>query len=122
MSRPKNISWPIGFNDLLRYAFKQKRPAHRIKFYRLFLRDFLHKGTTRQASPQEIETALLADRQKKFDENWAFHIRLWSGMSFDKWKHENFQTRAKVAGYKSWSKKARKKRKIHLERKVKTPT
>jgi hypothetical protein len=104
MARPKKIVWPIGFEELLCFAFKQKRPEHRIKFYRLFLRDHLHKGTIIQASPEEIETALIADRQKTFDENWAYHIRMWSTMSFQKWKQESLQNTGRIRALKRWPK------------------
>jgi hypothetical protein len=104
MARPKKIQWPIGFEEMLLFAFAKKRPEDRLKFYRLFLRDYLHPGTTIQASPEEIETALLADRRKKFSENWAFHIRMWSNGSFEKWKRENYQKRAKAMAAGRWSK------------------
>jgi hypothetical protein len=110
MGRPKKIVWPIGFAKMLDFAFAKKRPETRLDFYRLFLRDFLHKGTTIQASPEEIEIALLADRQKKFTENWAFHIRMWSEGSFEKWKRENIKNRMTKMAVASWSVAARKKR------------
>jgi len=100
---------------MLNYAFAKKRPEDRLKFYRLFLRDFLHPGTTLQASPEEIETALQADRQKKFDENWAYHIRMWSAGSFEKWKRENFKKRAKIMAAGRWAKKTEKSLKKFLD-------
>jgi hypothetical protein len=105
MPRPKKIEWPIGFDEMLRYAFAIKRPKSRLKFYRLFLRDFLRPNSTIPASPEEIETALLADQKKQFDENWAFHIRMWSHGSFDKWKRESYQERGRIRASKRWPKK-----------------
>jgi hypothetical protein len=75
----------------------------------------LHPGTNNKASPEEIETALLADQQKEFDENWAYHIRVWSGMSFEKWKRENIKKRMEDMAAASWSDEARKKRKKNKE-------
>ena len=55
MARPKKIQWPINFEEMLRYAFETKRPEDRLKFFRLFLRDFLHTGTTCKATPEEMD-------------------------------------------------------------------
>jgi hypothetical protein len=110
MAKPQKLIWPIGFNELLRYAFAKKRPEARLKFYRLFLRDYLYPSTTLQASRKEIEKALRADRKKKFDEDRAFHLRMWSGGSFEKWKQENIKNRMTKMADASCSKEARIKR------------
>jgi len=65
MARSKKITWPIGFEDMIRFAYAKKRPEDRLKFYRLFLRDFLHSGSTIQASEEEIESALAAESFKQ---------------------------------------------------------
>jgi hypothetical protein len=106
MARPKIIKWPIGFEKMLRYVFKKKRPEQRLKFYRLFLRDFLRPNSTTHASPDEIEDALRADRKKMFSEDWSYDIRLWSALSFDKWKSEHFKVRATKMAAARWSKSA----------------
>jgi len=93
---------------MIRFAYAKKRPEDRLKFYRLFLRDFLHSGSTIQASEEEIESALAADRQKKFEENWVYHIRMWSNMSFEKWKRESFKQRAKIMADGRWLPKRKK--------------
>jgi len=111
MARPTKIKWPLSFSGMLRYAFKDKRPEDRLGFYRLFLRDFIHKGTTLKASPTEIEVALAADQQKTFDENWTHHIRMWSHGSYASWKAESYRERAKKMATASWSPEARKNRK-----------
>jgi hypothetical protein len=105
MARPKKIQWPINFEEMLRYAFGKKRPEDRLKIFRLFLRDFLHPQSTAPATPEAIEAALLENQKKQFDENWAHHIRLWSEMSFEKWKKENFKLRDKKRAQKRWPKK-----------------
>ena len=98
MARPRKPVWPIGFEELLHYALPKKRPEKRPELYRLFLRDYLHPRTTIRASDDEIEKALILDKKRKFDENTAFHIRMWMNMSLDGWKRERFQKRAKAGG------------------------
>src|ERR1017187_1791221 len=81
MARPRKIQWPIGFEDLLRYMFPQKRREDRFKFYRLFLRDYIDPHTTARAAEKEIEERFKSDRNRKFTENEAFHWRMWSAGS-----------------------------------------
>jgi hypothetical protein len=104
MARPNKIVWPIGFEEMLRYALPQKRPEDRPRFYRLYLRDFLHKGSTIKASEDEIEKACSAARSKTFTENEAFHIRLHMGMSMEGWKRESNQMRGRIRASRRWSK------------------
>jgi hypothetical protein len=122
MARPKKIQWPIGFWEMLRFAFPKKRLEDRPDYYRFFLRDHLHRGTTIQADKSEIEAAFTADQKRKFDEDVAFHTRLWSEMSHAKWKRESYLQRAKRRAVASWSKSARRKRKHNRIKKVKTPS
>ena len=103
MPRPRKIEWPIGFEEMLRYVFKKKRPEYRLRFYRLFLRDHLHPQSG-PASQEEIEVALAADRKKTFSEDWAYHIRLWSALASDKWKSEHYKIRASKMAKGRWSK------------------
>jgi hypothetical protein len=110
MPRPRKIQWPISFDEMLRYAFKKKRPEDRLRFYRLFLRDFLRPHSTRQASSEEIENELQADLKKNFSEDRAHHIRLWSQGSFEAWKGENIKSRMRKMAAARWSSEARKKR------------
>ena len=104
MARPAKILWPIGFVDLLRFMFPRKRPENRLKFYRLFLRDYIHLHSTIKASDEEIEERLRADKEKRFSENDAFHWRMWSGMSMDQWQREHRRARAQVMAAAKWEK------------------
>jgi hypothetical protein len=121
MPRPNKIIWPIGFEEMLVFALPQKRRSHREKFYRLFLRDFLHPHTNIRAPEVEIKQVFRADCKRKFQEPEADRIKRWINMSLEKWKSEHFRNRATTAGRKSWSKKARKKRVENFERKMKNP-
>jgi len=109
MARPRKIQWPVGFEELLRYALPYKRHEDRPKFYRLYLRDFLHKGSTIKATEEEIEKAYIAALTKKFTENEAYHIRMHMSLSVNEWKRESYQKRGRIMASRRWSKENRKK-------------
>jgi hypothetical protein len=103
MARPKKIQWPIEFDEMLRYAMPNKRLEDRFRFYRsYFLRDYIHLQSTLKASGEEIELRLKQDREKRFSENDAHHIRLWIGMNMDAWKREIRRERARKMANGKW--------------------
>jgi hypothetical protein len=108
MGRPKKPDFPIGFEEFLRYALPKKRPEDRLKFYRLFVRDYLHRPATIKASESEIEAEITKNRQNKFDENTAYHFRMWMNMSLSEWEKENRHNRAKLMAAGRWKKRKNK--------------
>jgi hypothetical protein len=108
--------YPVDFSTMLRIALIEKRPEDRLRFYKLFLRDHIHSGTTIKASPLEIEERLKADLNRLFSDNDVHHIGLWSRMRFEQWKKEGSTVKATKMAHASWLEDAREKRAKNLKK------
>jgi hypothetical protein len=117
MPRPQKIQWPLDFNGMLNFCFKKKRPEDRLRFFKLFLRDFTYPNSTRELTPEEVEKALETAKKNVFGENYCHHIQMWSEGSFEKWKVESHKAKAQKMAIASWSDSARNKRKQKFQKK-----
>jgi len=116
MARPRKIIGEIGFEEMLRWAMPKKRIEDRFKFYRLYLRDNLHKHGSYagwKATKEEIDQAIADNRKKKFniDSDYTHNFRNWINSAIPEWQRELRRNRAKAMAAASWSDEARKKRK-----------
>jgi hypothetical protein len=113
MARPQKIIGEIGFEEMLRWAMPKKRIADRFKFYRLYLRDNLHKHGSYagwKATTEEIEQAIADARKKKFniDSDSTHNFRNWINSAIPGWQRELRRDRAKAMAAGRWSKKNKK--------------
>jgi hypothetical protein len=116
MARPKKIIGEIGFEEMLRWAMPKKRIADRFKFYRLYLRDNLHRHgnyVAGKATEDEINQAIAEARKKKFnvDSDATHNFRNWINSAIPEWQRELRRNRAKAMAAGTWSKENREKRK-----------
>jgi hypothetical protein len=109
MGRPPKIIGDIGFEEMLRWAMPKQRIADRFKFYRLYLRDNLHKHGSFagwKATKQEIDQAIADARQKKFnvDSDSVHNFRNWINMAIPGWQREFRSERARAMAAGKWKK------------------
>jgi hypothetical protein len=126
MARPRKITGEIGFEEMLLWAMPKKRIKDRIKFYRFYLRDNLHRNGSYagwRATAEEIDRAVSDARKKKYnvDSDSTHNFRNWINSSIPEWQRELRRARAQAMAAGSWSKKARKTRKKNLKRKMQKP-
>jgi hypothetical protein len=124
MGRPRKIIGEIGFEEMLRWAMPKKRIEDRFKFYRLYLRDNLHRHGSYagwKATEEEIVQAVADARKKKYnvDSDSTHNFRNWINSGISEWQRELRRKRAKVMAAGSWSDETRKKRKENRQRKLK---
>jgi hypothetical protein len=104
MPRPKKIDWAhgIGFEEMLRVAMPMKRLEDRFKFYRLYLRDTLHRGWP--ATEQEIDEAFAKASTMKFPEAHVAQTVITINYQMGIWQREIRRNKAKMAAATRWKK------------------
>ena len=105
MARPLKTKFPVSLDDMLRLAMPKQRPEDRFKFYRMEVRDSLHRSLGRKPTAEEIEQQIIKDRGKRYEEINVFDLRVVLREHLPVFKSELRTKRARAAAVAKWKNK-----------------